>query len=207
MTRKLLLIIAIWLCVGAGCSFMAPLPDRTQYFILSPAVTGADVTPASLRSTPRLTLGVGPLRFPDYLKHPGVVTRASSNRLAVSDVNRWAEPLDRNFESVLSQNLSSMLGTQKIVYYPWYANTHVDYQVAVWVSRFETSDNGQAQLSALWTINNGQNGNALASGQTNAGVPVQAGEGGESAALSQALAHMSRQIVDRILELNSTQAS
>lgn len=188
---------------------MSPQPDRTQYFVLSPApAANSAVTPASLApSTSRLSIGVGPIRFPDYLKRPWLVTRAASNRLVVSDTNRWAEPLDRNFEGTLSQNLSSMLGTQKIVPYPWYGDTHVDYQVAVWVSRFETSEDGHSEMSAVWTINNGQNGNELASAQATANVPVQGGNEGASAALSQDLAEMSRQIADRIAQLNAMQKS
>lgn len=186
---------------------MAPQPDRTQYFVLSPAASGSNrVTPASLAAPiSRLSIGIGPIRFPDYLKRPWVVTRAASNRLMVSDLDRWAEPLDRNFESVLSQNLSSMLGTQKIVAFPWYSDTHVDYQVALWVSRFETSDDGHSQLSAVWTINSGKNGDELASGQSSVSVPVQAEKDGASEALSQDLAKMSRQIADRIVQLNAAQ--
>jgi uncharacterized lipoprotein YmbA len=209
MRRNSFLIATVCLLAAGGCSFMAPQPDRTQYFILSPAASvSSDLTPASApASTSRLSIGLGPIRFPDYLKRPWVVTRAASNRLLISDSNRWAEPLDRNFEGTLSQNLSSMLGTQKIVPYPWYADTHIDYQVAVWVSRFETSEDGHSQLSAVWTINNGQNGNELASGQANVSVPVQSGDAGASAALSQDLAEMSRQIADRIAQLSAIQKS
>src|SRR5262249_35288154 len=131
MNRSLpFIVLCITLCAAGGCSFMAPQPDRTQYFILSPAAPGDSngVAPASQASTSQLSIGVGPLRFPDYLKRPWVVTRAASNRLIVSDLNRWAEPLDRNFEGTFCQNLSQMLGTQKIVTYPWYADMHVDYQ-------------------------------------------------------------------------------
>ena len=186
---------------------MAPQPDATQYFILSPvAASGSTgIAPASQPSTSRLIIGLGPIRFPDYLKRPGVVTRAASNRLMVSDFKRWAEPLDKNFESTLTQNLSLMLGTQKIVSYPWYADTHVDYQVEVWVSRFETSDDGSSQLAAVWVIANAQDGSELASGQSNQNAPVQAGDDGPSAALSRDLGDMSRQIADRIAQLNATQ--
>lgn len=183
---------------------MAPRPDLTQYFVLSPmAESGSGGVAAA--STSRLSIGVGPIKFPDYLKRPGVVTRAASNRLVVSDIKRWAEPLDRNFESILCQNLSQMLGTQRIITYPWYADTHVDYQVKVWVSRFETSENGGSQLSAVWMIANGQDGSELASGQSSASAPVQSGDDGPSAALSRDLGEMSRQIADRIAQLGAMQ--
>jgi len=181
---------------------MAPLPDRTQYFILSPAESSS-ASAVSQASTARLSIGVGPIKFPDYLKRPGVVTRAASNRLMVSDTKRWGEPLDRNFESVLCQNLSRMLGTQKIITYPWYADTHVDYQVEVWVSRFETSEDGASQLSAVWAIDSGRNATELASGQANLSSPVQAGEDGPSSALSRDLGEMSSQIAERIAQLDS----
>jgi len=183
---------------------MSPQPDLTQYFILSPMAEGSSSGVAAA-STSRLSIGVGPITFPGYLKRPGVVTRAASNRLMVSDVKRWAEPLDKNFESVLCQNLSQALGTQRIITYPWYADTHIDYQVKVWVSRFETSDTGGSQLSAVWTIVNGKDGSELASGQSTASAPVQSGDDGPSAALSGDLGEMSRQIADRIAQLDATQ--
>jgi uncharacterized protein len=198
------LILFTWFCAAAGCSFMAPQPDLTQYFILSPMTESGSGSVAAA-STSRLSIGVGPIKFPDYLKRPGVVTRAASNRLMVSDVKRWAEPLDKNFESVLCQNLSQELGTQRIITYPWYADTHVDYQVKVWVSRFETSEDGASQLSAVWMIVKPKDGSELASGQSSASAPVQSGDDGPSAALSRDLGEMSRQIADRIAQLGAAQ--
>jgi hypothetical protein len=209
MRRHLFLItLDLLLCIAAGCSYvMAPQPDPTQYFVLSPVTQSAStgVAPASQPSTSRLSIGLGPIKFPDYLKRPGVVTRAASNRLMVSEVKRWAEPLDKNFESTLGQNLSLMLGTQKIVPYPWYADAHLNYQVEVWVSRFETSEDGGSQLSAVWVIANAQDGSELASGRCSENAAVQAGDDGPSAALSRDLGEMSRQIADRIVQLNAMQ--
>lgn len=199
MSRAASFLILIVGLNAAGCSVLAPQPDPTQYFILSPAAEGG----VANASTAGLAIGVGPITFPDYLKRPGVVTRAASNRLTVSDVKRWAEPLDRNFQSILCQNLSRMLGTQKIVTYPWYADTPVDYQVKVSVSRFETSQEGASQLSAQWMIVNPRDGSELASGQTSATAAVQPGEDGPSAALSRDLGEMSSQIAGRIAQLRA----
>jgi uncharacterized protein len=202
------LTLTAWLLGAAGCTIMAPQPDRTQYFVLSPvAASSSSVAPASTASTAHLSIGVGPIKFPDYLKRPWVVTRAASNRVMVSDFKRWAESLDKNFEGTLGQNLAQMLGTRKIVYYPWYADAHVDYQVEVWVSNFETSEGGASSLSAVWIIANPKDGTELAGGQASASAPVQPGDDGPSAALSTDLAEMSRQVADRIAELNSMKPS
>jgi uncharacterized protein len=200
----LIATLGLWWCAASGCSsFMAPLPDRTQYFILSPAANASSSAGASTASTARLSIGLGPIKFPDYLKRPWVVTRTASDQLMISDFKRWAEPLDRNFETTLSQNLAGMLGTQKIVTYPWYADTHVDYQVEVWVDNFETSEDGSSDLSAVWVIGNGQPGSELANGRSSLSSRVNSGEDGPSAALSRDLAEMSRQIADRIAQLNA----
>ncbi len=127
----------------------------------------------------------------------------TSNRLIVSDEKRWAEPLDRDFESVLGQNLSQILGTGKITNYPWYADTHIDYQVEVWVQRFEAAEDGRSWLTAVWTIKDGQDGHELASGQSLTNAPLQDGDAAGSVALSQNLGEMSRQIAERIAELNT----
>ncbi len=190
-------------CLAAACSFMSPQPDRTQYFVLSPiarASSGA-VSPASAASTSQLSIGVGPVSFPGYLKRPWMVTRTSSNALHISDEKRWAEPLDLNFETTLRQNLAQLLGTQRIARYPWYSDTHVDYQVEVWVDHFEASDDGRSELSAVWTIKDGATGKDLASAQTIESAAVQGGADG-SAALSEDLGTLSRQIADRIAALN-----
>ena len=202
--KRSVLAIALGLIAGAiaACNPLAPQPDRTQYFVLSPAAEGG----ASAGSTARLALGVGPIKFPGYLKRPGVVTRDGSDRLLVSDEKRWGEPLDRNFESVLCQNLSQILGTEKIINYPWYSDTHIDYQIEVRVERFEASQDGRSDMTAIWTIRDGSDGHELASGVSTAHAPVQSGDPAGSAALSQDLAQLSAQISQSIVGLNENSA-
>lgn len=204
MKRHFLAIaLGLLACAAAACNPLAPQPDRTEYFILSPtAESGA----ASTASTARLALGVGPIKFPDYLKRPGVVTRDGADRLLVSDEKRWGEPLDHNFESVLCQNLSQILGTEKIITYPWYSDTHIDYQVEVRVFRFEASADGHSDMTAVWTIRDGRDGRELASEVSTAHSPVQSGDSAGSAALSQDLGQLSRQISQSIVVLNENSA-
>jgi uncharacterized protein len=201
--HRLSLVLGAGACVAAtACSFMAPRRDVTQYFMLTPAAPSSSTTTFKA-STTRLSIGVGPIRFPGYLKRPEVVARTTSNRLIVSDQKRWAEPLERGFESVLSQNLSQILGTERITDYPWYADTHIDYQVEVWVERFEAAADGRSWLTAVWTIKDGQAGRELAIGHSLIIAPVQSGDTAGSIALSQNLGQMSRQIAERIMELDA----
>ena len=56
---------------------------------------------------------------------------------------------------MLSENLATLLNTQRIEKYPWALTTKVDYQVEVDVQRFETTSDGQSQLIASWIIRDG----------------------------------------------------
>ena len=145
---------------------------------------------------------MGPVDFPDYLRRLPVVTRVAPNRIELSDERRWAEPLDKNFVRVLSENLATLLDTQQIEKYPWSLRTKVDYQIEINVQRFETTSDGQTQLLASWIIRDGHGGKILYASQTTAGAPAGPDGVSASAALSGDLATLSKEIASRVTELN-----
>src|SRR5258708_8387071 len=149
--------------IVAGCSVLSPKPDRSEFFILSPVSDSAGMAtkPASTSPDSQLTVGVGPVDFPDYLRRLPVVTRVAPNRIDLSDERRWAEPLDKNFVRVLSENLAVLLDTQRIEKYPWSLRTKVDYQVEIDIQRFETTSDGQTQLIASWLIRKSPGGKSV----------------------------------------------
>ena len=168
-------LIAFGACaIVAGCSVLSPQPDRSEFFILTPVSDSAGMAarPASTSPDSQLTIGVGPVDFPDYLRRLPVVTRVAPNRIDLSEERRWAEPLDKNFVRVLSENLAALLDTQRIEKYPWSLRTKVDYQVEINVQRFETTSDGQTQLLASWIIREGQRSKILYASQTTAGAPA-----------------------------------
>jgi uncharacterized lipoprotein YmbA len=115
---------------------------------------------------------------------------------------RWAEPLDKNFVRVLSENLATLLDTQQIEKYPWSLRTKVDYQIEINVQRFETTSDGQTQLIASWIIRDGHGRKILYASQTAAESPAGPDGLSASAALSSDLATLSKEIATRITELN-----
>ena len=197
-------LIALGACaIVAGCSVLSPQPDRSEFFILTPVSdrAGMAAKPASASPDSQLTIGVGPVDFPDYLRRLPVVTRVAPNRIDLSDERRWAEPLDKNFVRVLSENLAVLLDTQRIEKYPWSLRTKVDYQIEINVQHFETTSDGQAQLTASWIIRDGHGGKILYASQTTAGGPAGPDGVSASAALSGDLATLSKEIASRITEL------
>jgi hypothetical protein len=187
---------------------LSPQPDRSRFYILTPVADSATTAarPASTNPESQLTIGVGPVDFPGYLRRLPVVTRVAPNRIELSDEKRWAEPLDKNFVRVLSENLATLLETERIEKYPWALRTKVDYQVEIDVQRFETTSDGQTQLVASWIIRDGPSDKILYASQTTAGVPAGPDELSASSALSSDLATLSKDIASRVTDLSQHRA-
>lgn len=139
-------LVAAALVALAGCGFLQPQPDQSRFFVLAPMSE-----PTDLAATP-LSIGLGPVELPAYLRRPQIVTRIGENEIILSEVHRWGEPLDANFSRVLADNLSRRLRTNRIVAFPWFDATALDYAVRVSVLRFETDERGTARLLARWRV-------------------------------------------------------
>src|SRR6266487_3197965 len=147
--QRLGVIILLLYFIPAGCSFLEVKPDPSRFFALTSLPrTGQRAQDAA--GTNALALGIGPIKFPGYLDRQQFVTRISQNRFAVAENDRWAEPLEENFSRVLSQNLSILLHTDRMVTYPWERSQQPTYQVQVEVLRFEPNAEHLVELWARW---------------------------------------------------------
>ena len=177
-SKRKVILLAISLAL-AGCTPLAPRPNYTKFFVLTPITDTTNAVTAS-----NLAIGIGPIDFPGYLDRTQVVTRSAPTQIDLSPVDRWGEPLDKNFKRVLAENLAQLLNTYRIEEYPWNHLTHVDYQITIQVLNFETTSSGQSLLKARWIIKDGSNDRDLYASETTANTPVGAGDTGISAALS-----------------------
>ena len=147
--RKLCAISLLVCLILAGCISLEPKPDPSRFFALTSLPRTARKAQDAASA---ITLGIGPIKFPGYLDRQQLVTRASQNRFAVAENDRWAEPLEENFSRVLSQNLSILLQSDRMVAYPWERNQRPTYQVQVEVLRFEPNAEQLVELWARWSI-------------------------------------------------------
>ena len=143
--------IALLPLLAASCSFLQPQPDRSRFYVL----TAASEPDASLPPMDRdFTLGVGPMKLPDYLDRAQMATRVGANEVRFSTIDRWAEPLDGNFSRVVKENLGTLLGTERIIALPSFVPIPVLYEVVLEIMRFESDDRGSVELVARWAIRN-----------------------------------------------------
>jgi uncharacterized lipoprotein YmbA len=90
--------------------------------------------------------------LPPYLDRPQIVTRASRAKLALGEFDQWAAPLQDTFARVLAENLSLLLGTDRVLLHPWPRTTDVDYQVTVDVIRFDGGVDNDVVLAVRWSL-------------------------------------------------------
>ncbi|MEI6145813.1 MAG: PqiC family protein [Methylococcales bacterium] len=122
-----------------------------QFYRLNASAAMVDII-----QEPELTnqalIGLGSIRIPDYLNRPQMVIAISDNQYQLSEEHRWAERLDENISLVLTKLLSSQLGSNRIVRYPWSLRQAVDYQVSIDIIEFHIDALGQSRLIAQWLI-------------------------------------------------------
>jgi hypothetical protein len=193
----------------AGCSaiartILAPQQDTSKFYVLTPTADPPSAAASAQSPAGDFTLGLGPVKLPPYLDRPEVVTRTSPNQLDLSKTDRWGESLQNNFNSVLSRDLAAQLGTQQIVLFPWYNTTHIDLAVQVEVYRFETDSQGNAQLSAKWTVLDSTGKNILYTAETNLSQQSKPGDTSDAAAaLSRTVGDLSREIANMLQQLRA----
>jgi len=187
--------------IAMACTVLPAQKDTTQFFIVTPAPEIASSGSSRPSSHRELSIGLGPIDFPGYLKRREIVTRTSGDQLRLSENQRWAESLDSNFQRVLGQDLGMQLGTQRIVLFPWYGRPQIDYQVEVQVHRFDTDDTNRSQLDARWIIKDGRTGRALLANESNISSTVSAADAAGSEALSSDLNILSARIAQSVLGL------
>lgn len=157
MNRLAATLVALTLC---GCSVLGPRPDRTRNFLLTEQVqSGAPRTNAPV-------LAVGPISLPAYLDRSEMVVRVVPNKIRLSTLDRWAEPLQENFARVFVANLATATGSDNPLEFPWHGRPAVDYRVTVAVEQFEQRSDGVAVLLARWQLREGVDGATVRSSRS-----------------------------------------
>jgi hypothetical protein len=184
--------------LGVGCTLLAGCARTppAQYYLLSSPAGVAAQAPAPARR-----IGLGPVRLPEYLDRPQIVSWASPTRLHLSNSHRWAEPLGKSFARTLLANLGHALPDAQFLAWPWRATQQPALQVTVDVQRFERAADGTLVLDARWAVQRGPADGAPVLRRTSLSLPV-AGAADDYDALvtaaSAAVAGLARDIAARL---------
>ena len=195
--RRMLLALAC-ICISA-CVGRQRNPWRL--FTLSALPRAEQTATNGSSGRVQLAIGVGPIHLPGYLDQDQIVSRVSRNRFALSENDRWAEPLADNVANVLVENLSMLLQNDEAAVYPWPGRQRPSHQLEVEVLRFETDTTGTAYLTARYFLRDVANGRTIATKEARLTVTATDRSTEQSVALlSKALGNFSVGIANVIRE-------
>ena len=144
----LMTILSLWFLL-LGCASSPP----TKFYTLS-SISGSEKVDNSGSET-CISIGVGPVKIPEYLDQAGVVTDLNPNEYLVGEFSKWSEPLGMNISRILAKNLISLLCTKIVSTFPWVGSLSFDYRVIVEVIRMDGVLGENARLDASWMIYDG----------------------------------------------------
>ncbi len=149
-TKERLLAALTALCL-AGCGGLLGkgTVQPTRFYLLESL---AEPSPEASPSFGQQSLGIGSVDLPRYLDRPSLVTRGDSNEIHVADFFQWGEPLVDGVPRILAENLSTLLGTERVYAVPATLPEALDFRVVVDVIRFDGALGGEARLEARWTV-------------------------------------------------------
>jgi hypothetical protein len=133
-------------------SFLGCGTSQPSHFYLLRALSPTSASDLSETKQSRLSIGLGPVTFPEYLNRPQIVTKAGAHEVELAEFHKWAEPLKENVANVLQENLSALLSTDRIVQHPWKRPSLLDYQLSLDVIQFDGTKSQEAVLKVRWTL-------------------------------------------------------
>jgi uncharacterized lipoprotein YmbA len=151
LDQRALLTLVLFVVILGGC---ASSPS-SKFYQLNPVQSGTSVT-RDVSPHQSLIIAIGPVRIPDYLDRPQIVTRSGKNELKFSEFYRWAGSLEGDVNRVLVEDIASLLPADRFSVVLWtpYLERQVaaSYRVEVLVDRFEGTLGDSVQLKAHWGV-------------------------------------------------------
>jgi uncharacterized protein len=196
--------LALLVLLFVGCR---STPSPTAFYTLT-SVTKME--PARQNPEPKgdLAVGIGPVQIPGYLDRPQIVTRTAPDRLTLSEFNRWGGSLRQDLPRVLAENVAALLGTDRVLAYPWGDRLDPAYRVALDVQQFDGDLGGAVVLKATWIVT-GREGKAPLAVRKSMIQESVSGKDYDAlvAAQSRAVAALSREIAEEVKKLAGSSTS
>lgn len=194
---KLFRILGIFILVCSLTGCIGGTSQKSSYYVFT-----ASEKPVSMQDpASEIYIGVGPVKIPEFLDRPEVVTRQGKNSLFVNDFHRWGDSLESQTTYVLTENLSALLNTYTVITYPWEKPFTPEYQLHVDFRRFDGELGGSLTLEAMWWLVKIDDDKRIITRRTSITMP--AGNGSVDAYVSSqniALERLSRKIAQILIQ-------
>ena len=173
----------------AGCS----RSPRVTFYTLNATATQESAALQTLES-----VVIGPVTLPDLLDRPQFVVTVDANRVDILEMHRWAAPLKSELPRIIAGDLALLLKPARVSVYPQNSALDAVYRIQIDIQRFEMTEGRGVTVDLLWSIRR-SDGGAVKNGRAAVHEPVT--NGGYDhlvAALSRALAAVSRDLAEAL---------
>lgn len=144
-----LALVAAFVTAVAGCASAPPM----NFYVLS---ADAAPAPAAAHDAAVVRVSLSLVDLPELVDSPLLVVRVAPNRVEISDLHRWGEPLRQGVPRVLAANLERHLGSRYTVAAGRLPGVPADIGVAVDIRTFEAVEGGEVTVHAAWSMQRGK---------------------------------------------------
>lgn len=189
-----IVIAGVLAAVAAGCGSSPP----ARMYTLS-SIPPQEAASSDRPGVESVAVSVATVELPDYLDRSQIVTREGANDLKLAEFDRWGGSLGENITSVMVENLSVLLASDRIVAFPGLNTEMPDFRVAVRILRLDSIPGERVELKAQWLVTAGPEKQELARGLSTYSESL----GDKSydqlvAAISRTVEQLSREIAGKI---------
>ena len=155
------LILISWLTMAfilSGCLGLSPKTDPSHYY----SMNASPENEATVNDSD-VSVGLIPVEVPSYLNRTPILIRKGDHEISVSQLHRWAEPLDKGIHAVLAESIAHDLHTRSIPSSFWTQTSPPQFVVAISFQHFEATDDNEVVMSANWRLTRSSDGKEIAS--------------------------------------------
>ena len=115
-------------------------------------------TQSILKSLPDAYIYIGAVTINESVDRPQMVINVAHNQVQILEQQRWAQPLKKEIGRVVAKNLSTLLNTHHVTYYPGssintkLAEKLIAYKVQLNVQQFESTLGSNATITINYTV-------------------------------------------------------
>jgi uncharacterized protein len=149
---RILLSVFIIIAVTALLYSCLGRTPQTNFYKLSPLKEIKPEHPLS----PDFSIAIGPVTIPSEIDRPQIILRDHESRIKMSEYHRWSGPIQEDIASVLSSNLSLLLGTDRILPRDQESLFPFTHFIALHINRFDGQWKGEVLLDVTWSIQKNQ---------------------------------------------------
>ncbi|MDD5432649.1 MAG: PqiC family protein [Candidatus Omnitrophica bacterium] len=139
-------LLAVFL---AGCMSIPDSPNP-RFYMLKPV--DKEQVKEKIDISPDLIIGLGPVKIPEYLNRPQIVTFDKERMLHFSQFDRWGEALDSGLARIIREDLMVLVPNITLEMFPCNTAISADYQVMVDVINIEADPEKELIFTVQWSV-------------------------------------------------------